>query len=125
MKVPGARSAIGPRGPAAFRQDRRTHAPPDSRTIAAKLPREIEPTTVAAKNGRLDYVPFSRDIASYPYCRITRFYDSSQIATEVFPQLSIALVEYRRAEAVPRSGSHHCGLFTSRNGAAKLSGRLV
>jgi uncharacterized membrane-anchored protein len=26
---------------------------------------------------------------------------------------------------LPRSGSHHCGLFTSRNGAAKLSGRLV
>jgi hypothetical protein len=43
-----------------------------------------------------DYIPFCRAIGWYPYCRITGFYDTSGIATGVFPQLSIVFTEYRR-----------------------------
>ncbi len=43
-----------------------------------------------------DYLPFSTDIAWYPYVRITGFFDASHLQTEIFPSLSISLVEYRR-----------------------------
>jgi hypothetical protein len=42
-----------------------------------------------------EYLPFARRIGWYPYCRITGFYDLSTLDTEVFPRMSICLVEYR------------------------------
>jgi hypothetical protein len=43
-----------------------------------------------------EYLPFCRRIGWYPYCRVTGFYDSSTIDTEIFPRMSLAFVEYRR-----------------------------
>jgi len=42
------------------------------------------------------YLPFCEQLAWYPYVRVTGFLDSSKIATEIYPSLSISLVEYRR-----------------------------
>jgi hypothetical protein len=43
-----------------------------------------------------NYLPFWREIGWYPYVRITGFFDSSRLQTEIQPSLSISLVEYRR-----------------------------
>jgi hypothetical protein len=42
------------------------------------------------------HLPFSRELAWYPYVRVTGFFDASKLQTELLPSLSISLVEYRR-----------------------------
>lgn len=42
------------------------------------------------------WLPFCTDIGWYPYVRITGFFDATKIQTDVFPSLSVSLIEYRR-----------------------------
>ncbi len=51
-----------------------------------------------------EYLPFSRHIGWYPYCKITGFYDTSTLATEVFPRMSICFVEYKRPKLYQEVG---------------------
>jgi hypothetical protein len=41
-------------------------------------------------------LPFNRELGWYPYVRITGFFDSSKIQTQLFPSMSVCFVEYRR-----------------------------
>jgi hypothetical protein len=51
-----------------------------------------------------DYLPFCKGIGWYPYCRVIGFFDSSRVQTEVYPTLSISLVEYRRPRLLTNVG---------------------
>ncbi len=56
------------------------------------LLREEEGFTAAFR----EHLPFCPDIGWYPYVRITGFFDTSLIVTELLPSLSLCLIEYRR-----------------------------
>jgi hypothetical protein len=43
-----------------------------------------------------EYLPFCPQIGWFPYCRIVGFFNSAKQTTEVYPTLSVSLVEYRR-----------------------------
>lgn len=42
------------------------------------------------------YLPFSPELAWYPFLRVTGIFDASYVQTDIFPSLSVSLVEYRR-----------------------------
>ncbi len=43
-----------------------------------------------------EHLPFCKTFGWYPYCRIVGFFDIGRLQTEVYPTLSVSLVEYRR-----------------------------
>ncbi len=45
------------------------------------------------------FLPFCTDMGWYPYVKVTGFFTNSRLQTEIFPSLSVSLVEYKR----PRS----------------------